>query len=579
MKYNLSSRSRRKALWFSACVALTSTMVSAAQSAGPAAASDPVFKAMSDELNRSMFQLQIRDLDKPYFIQYIVLDEEEFAARATFGALSQVTPSKQRLIYSQVRVGNYDFDNSEFAPGPGGGGGGGATPGGGGRLYQGPLDDDYESLRHTLWLATDTAYKSAVEVIAQKRAAVQNRTQEDPVPDFTKETATVSIAARRKLEFDQAKIEGQLRQWSQIFREFPNIQSSSVSLRARLNHRYVANSEGTRTMEPELLVILQATASAQAPDGMVLSHSVPVYVRDFADLPSSEAYAAAIRQMAKDLTALREAPVLDADYSGPALLVGQVATEMFARVLAPNLTGQRGPLSRNGQSASPPLQDRMNRPILPAYISVADDPTVKSFNGKKLIGYYSIDDQGVPTKRVSLVEGGLLTDFLMSRRPGKGRLQSNGHGRNGYPGRETPQIGNMIITAKDGKSPEDLKKELLKSAKEERLDYGIMIKGSNPNGQGPVGSPVMTYRVRVSDGKEELVRVGGAGGLNVQGLRHLIAVGNDSTAANRLAGTSGAETATSIVAPSVLVEEISLDKPSGTQQKPSLITHPFFSGN
>ena len=219
----------------------------------------------------------------------------------------------------------------------------------------------------------------------------------------------------------------------------------------------------------------------------------------------------------------------------------------------------------------------MNRPILPAYMSVVDDPTVKTFNSRKLIGYYANDDQGIAAKRVSLVEGGLLTDFLMSRRPGKGRLQSNGHGRNGYPGREAPQVGNLIITAKDGKSLEDLKKELLKAAKEERLDYGIIIRASNPSGSGPVGTPVLTYRVKVSDGKEELVRVAGAGGLNVQGLRHLIAVGNDSTTANRLVGTSGAETPTSIVAPSVLVEEISLDKPSGTQSKPSLITHPFFS--
>jgi predicted Zn-dependent protease len=223
------------------------------------------------------------------------------------------------------------------------------------------------------------------------------------------------------------------------------------------------------------------------------------------------------------------------------------------------------------------LEDRMNRPILPPYISVVDDPTVKTVNNRKLIGYYSIDDQGVPAKRVSLVDGGLLTDFLMSRRPGKGRLQSNGHGRNGAPGRETPQISNLIVTAKDGKSLEELKKELLKAAKEERLEYGIIIRASNTSGNGVIGNPVMTYRVKVSDGKEELVRTGGAGGLNVQGLRHLIAVGNDSTAANRLVGTGGAETPTSVVAPSVLVEEISLDKPSGTQQKPSLITHPFFS--
>jgi len=571
MKFHLRSKSRRKALWLSAWLALTSSVISTAQTGNSAVTTDPVFKAMVDELNRSIVQLQLSNLDKPYFVQYVVLDEEEFAARATFGALTQSAPSKQRLVYSQVRVGNYDFDNTEFNPGGGGGAGGGA------RLYQGPVDDDYDSLRHTLWLATDTSYKQAVEVIAQKRAAVQNRTQEERVPDFSKETGTVSVAEKRRLEYDRPKIEGQLRQWSQVFREYPNIQSSSVTLRARMNHRYVVNSEGTRTMAPELVIILQASATAQAPDGMVVSNSVPVYVREFADLPSSDAYTSAIRQMAKDLTALRDAPVLDSDYSGPALLVGQVATEMFARVLAPNLTGQRGPLTRNGQSATPPLEDRMNRPILPAYMSVVDDPTVKTFNNRKLIGYYTNDDQGIPARRVSLVDGGLLTDFLMSRRPGKGRLQSNGHGRNGYPGRESPQIGNLIVTAKDGKSSEELKKELLKAAKEERLEYGIIIRASNSNGNGPVGSPVMTYRVKVSDGKEELVRVAGAGGLNVQGLRHLIAAGNDSTAAHRLVGTSGAETPTSIVAPSVLVEEISLDKPSGTQSKPSLITHPYFS--
>ncbi len=566
MRLALPAKTSKKALWISISLAISS-MVSAGQGTAPGV-NDPVMRALGDELNRSMVELRLNNLDKPYFIQYVVLDEDEFAARATFGALSQSSPSKQRLISTQVRVGSYDFDNSEFNIGPGGNGGG---------LSQGPVDDDYDSLRHTLWLSTDTAYKSAVEVIAQKRSAVQNRTQDDPVPDFTKEAPLVSIAQRQKLEFDRAKIETELRQWSQIFREFPKIQSSSVTFRARLNHRYIANSEGTRTMRPELLLILQASASAQADDGMTVSNSVPVFVRDFADLPSQAAYAASIRQMAKDLTALREAPALAADYSGPALLVGQAATEMFARVLAPNLTGQRGALSRNGQSATPPLEDRMNRPILPAYVTVVDDPGIRNLGDKKLIGYYSIDDQGVPAQKLTLVDGGLLTNLLMSRRPGKGRLQSNGHGRNGYPGRETPQVSNFIVTVTGGKNYEDLKKELIKVSKEERLDYGIMIKATNGNGNSPVGTPVLTYRVRISDGKEELVRVGGASGLNVQGLRHIVAVGNDSIVANRLVGTSGAETPTSIVAPSVLIEEISLAKPSGTQQKPALMTNPFFS--
>ncbi|HET9943544.1 MAG TPA: hypothetical protein VFR05_09400, partial [Terriglobia bacterium] len=247
MRHLLPSQSRRKALWLSAWLAVTSTVLSAAQTGSTALTTDPVFRAMIDEMSRSVVQLQFSTLDKPYFIQYIVLDEEEFSARATFGALTQVTPYRQRSVFSQVRVGNYDFDNTEFATGGGGGTGGGG-------LYLGPVDDDYDSLRHTLWLATDASYKSAVEVIAQKRASIQNRTQEDRVPDFTKEPATVSIGEKRKLEYDRAKIEGQLRQWSQIFRDFPQIQRSGVSIRARLNHRYVVNSEGTRTMAPELLI-------------------------------------------------------------------------------------------------------------------------------------------------------------------------------------------------------------------------------------------------------------------------------------------------------------------------------------
>ena len=114
---------------------------------------------------------------------------------------------------------------------------------------------------------------------------------------------------------------------------------------------------------------------------------------------------------------------------------------------------------------------------------MSDDPTIKSLGDRKLIGYYSLDDQGVPSRKLSLVEGGLLTNLLMSRRPGKGRLQSNGHGRNGYPGLEAPQVSNLIVTATGGKNYEELKKELIKTSKEERLDYGIVIKAT-PSSSG-----------------------------------------------------------------------------------------------
>jgi predicted Zn-dependent protease len=218
----------------------------------------------------------------------------------------------------------------------------------------------------------------------------------------------------------------------------------------------------------------------------------------------------------------------------------------------------------------------MNRPVLPANISVYDDPTQTKFGDKPLVGYYPIDEQGVPSQRISLVEDGLLTNLLTSRRPSKERLQSNGHGR-GFPGRETAQVSNFVVKAdKDAKSFAEMKAELIKLAKDERLDYGIMIKQLSGN-QGSIGAPLLAYKVYAADGREELIRGASAGALTVQSLRHIQAVGNDTYVANRLVGRQQAETPTSVIAPSVILEELSLDRPSGTQQKPATLTNPYFS--
>jgi len=535
------------------------------------AESDPVLRAMSDELERSVAELQLKDLEKPFFIQYVVLELDEYSSSATFGALTSSNRVKQRVVQAQVRVGDYSFDNSEFIPA----GGNSAFTG---VLVGSSLEDNYDAIRHALWLATDSAYKQAVELLARKRAYVQNRTQEEQIPDFSKEQGARAIAPRRTMEFDRTRLEGQLREWSRIFKDFPGVHTSSVSLRAKLAHRYIVNSEGARTLQPEMIVALETRAGAQAADGMSLSYLQPINRRAFEELPSHEEVAAMIRQMAADMAALRSAPVLDANYSGPVLLVGQASAEMFARVLGQSLSGTRGPLfERGGQSNSgSPLQDRMNRPVLPPYFSVYDDPGQRRFGDQPLIGYYEIDDQGIPARRVSLIEDGLLTNLLMSRRPGKDRLQSNGHGRSGYPGRETAQIGNLFVIAKEGKSYEDLKKELIELCKTERLPYGIIIKALSPAGGGQLGSPVLTYKVYVADGREELVRGVSAGGLSVQSLRHIKAAGNDAFVANRLVGQRGTETPVSVVAPSVLLEELELNRPSGAQQKPALLTHPYF---
>jgi predicted Zn-dependent protease len=207
---------------------------------------------------------------------------------------------------------------------------------------------------------------------------------------------------------------------------------------------------------------------------------------------------------------------------------------------------------------------------------VYDDPTAQRVGNQELLGHYQVDDQGVPARRVSLIEQGVLKNFLMSRRPGKDMPQSNGHGRSGVPGRETAQIGNLFIQSSEGKSYEDLKQQLIKMCQEENLSYGLLVKALVPDGRGPLGSPVLTYKVYVSDGHEELIRGAFAQAVPIRSLRQIEGVGNDAFIVNRLAGSNELPTPTSIVAPSVLLEEMELKHPTGTQQKPALLTHPFF---
>jgi TldD protein len=555
----------------SVCLLLASALVSRSQS--PAVSADPVLRAMVDELNRSVSELQFKDLEKPYFIQYIVLDQERYRASATFGALTGSDMNLARFVQAQVRVGDYDFDNSEFVTGPN---------------FQGPptgvtsqavTDNDYEGLRHALWLTTDTAYKQSVEQLARKRAFVQNKIRGDQIPDFSKEAPVSALSGRRSLDIDKTRWEKQVREWSALFKDFPEVAESNVVLEAQLTHRYLVNSEGTRTLQPMMLVSLEIDAGTEAADGMRLRHWIPFNAGNFDQLPPAADVVKAIRQMAGELTALRSAPILDADYSGPMLFTGQASAEMFARVLVPNLSGQRLPLSdqQQAQTTRSELLDRLNRPVLPRFLSVFDDPTTERIGNQELLGHYQIDDQGVPARRVSLIEQGVLKSFLMSRRPGKDMPQSNGHGRSGIPGRETAQIGNLFIQSSEGKSYEGLKQQLIKMCQEENLQYGILIKALVADGRSPIGMPVLTYKVYVADGREELVRGAFVQGIPIRSLRQIEAVGNDSFVVNRLAGSSELPTPTSIVAPSVLLEEVELKKPTGTQQKPALLTHPYFN--
>jgi hypothetical protein len=530
------------------------------------AADDVVMKAMRDELDRSMKQLQLEKLDKPYFIAYRVQDRTQLSASATFGALLSGSVARARYLTVQVRVGDYQRDNSNFLAFP-------LRANGLTETVLLPIDDDYQELRRQIWLATDGAYKAALETLSRKRAALENRTTRENLPDFSREQPTTALEPSSPVKMDLARAEALVRNLSTIFRQQPEIFTSSASLEISDTRSWYFNSEGSVTTQESSAANFMAGAQTQAADGMMLPDWVMASARSMEDLPSESELAVQIHAMADRLTRLRHAPLVDR-YTGPVLFDGGAGPELFTQVIAPKFLDMRVPASDNlqietyaAQSASK-FQDRLGARALPTFLSVVDDPTQSSYQGTPLLGGHTVDDEGVRARPTTLVEKGILKTLLATRDPVSGIPRSTGSFRT-----FGAQPSNLIVAVENGKSEQELKDQLLSLVKQRSKEFGIEVRR--------VGREI--YKV-YPDGHEELMRQGQFDGLDEAAFKDLAAVSRDLTVytipfaayAGRLYTGQPGMPLVSLVVPSLLFEDLTLKPTAGELPKLPLSKPPFF---
>src|SRR5262249_44491780 len=112
------------------------------------------------------------------------------------------------------------------------------------------------------------------------------------------------------------------------------------------------------------------------------------------------------------------------------------------------------------------LASKLGQKVAAPILSAADDPTVESGPGKiGIYGAYKIDDEGVPARRVSLIEKGVLKSLLMSRTPRKEIEHSNGHARAPRFAGPRAHLGTLVVSGSRGLSRPALLEELAKIAK------------------------------------------------------------------------------------------------------------------
>jgi predicted Zn-dependent protease len=197
--------------------------------------------------------------------------------------------------------------------------------------------------------------------------------------------------------------------------------------------------------------------------------------------------------------------------------------------------------------------------VLPAFLSIEDDPTLKTFGGKTLIGSYDADDEGVPAEKVDLVQDGQLVSYLLGREPIRDFPESNGHGR-AAPGQSaSPGLGNLIVQSTQTLSPEDLKNKLLELCRQENRTFCYYVDTLG----GTSYEPRLLYRVYEKDGHEELVRGAEFDELDTRALRNdLVAVGNDPLVGNREGAIP-----TTVIAPSILFDDLEVKRTDAKNAK------------
>jgi TldD protein len=574
---------------------------------------DRTLDAMQDELDRSKQRLELSissqsESVRPYFIQYRILDLDVHTIVAEFGALITSTSGRNRIMSVDVRVGNYNLDSSNFISDEGFSGFLGSTGTVG-------IDRDYDSLRQDLWLATDQAFKSAVENISKKQAFMTRLAKAPSIPDFSPATATVAVEPLREPDWTSRNWDQEAKAVSAVLRQFPQLYTSRVTYHLIYTTNYLLNTEGTKIRANRSLAAIEASMETESEDGMPLHNFISVYRHRPDELPAVDVVKKSLQDAGDKLITLRVSPPA-ADYDGPVLFESQAAGALLAQMLGPSISGARGPLAM--QSTFDQLMDRLGgrsewtgklgARVMPPSVSLLDDPLAKDFAGQELLGSYDVDEEGVKAQRVQVVDNGNLRNFLMSRRPGPDLMASNGHGRAQYLGDPRPMISNLFFNSTDGLPPEQLRKKFLDACKQngnkwcvivremdnpmlgvrEQEDQSSLVMGAASGAASGERLPLLVYRVNVDDGSESLIRGARLTGLTLRAIRNLAGIGNDATpfhftqsqqagfAGTALAafGTADSGVPATVVSPSLLFEDVEVHGARGEPERLPLVPPP-----
>lgn len=527
---------------------------------------------MTASLADAVVQLQ-KQADPAYYVGWEIVDDAEVSIQGTHGAQAGITENHVRRFDVDVRVGTMSRDNTHkirdaswFSEA--------SRP-----SFLAPLSGPNGVLRALLLRGTDDAYRNArarlIKVLANDVVKVE---REDTSDDFAPAPVVVADEPTASWSVDRDAWTALTRETSATYLDYPIVYDSAVQLTIDTSTRWLVNNEGTRIRDGRKHLRVATWGSTVADDGMQLQVYDYIDVATPDHLPDRAAVLAMVRGVGERLTELRAAPTMD-PWSGPAILRGRASGVFFHEIFGHRIEGHRQKDEDEGQT----FTSRVGQSILPAFLSVTDDPTLQRIGNVDLNGYYRYDDEGVVGQRVPLVEAGILKNFLMSRMPVKGFGQSNGHGRRQPGNSVVARQGNLMVTSSKTVPYAALRAQLVDEVKKQGRQFGLIfddISGgftftgrSTPNAFNV--SPVTVWKVFPDGRPDQLVRGVDMIGTPLTTFARIIAASDEVEVFNGVCGAESGWVPVSASAPSLLVKEVEVQRREKANDRPPVLPPPM----
>ena len=538
-------------------------------------AQDKLLNILKGELKREMaeFQKNADAADVPYFMSFRVDETKSETVRTTFGSLMYSRASHNRIFTPMVRIGSLEIDNyhqlretnavNRTEP-----------------TYL-PIEDVEDAICQSIWWMTDQAHKNAVDRFVKVKSNMAIKVMEEDLSnDYTSQSPVKyfepSLTATHT-RFNRKEWEDKLRQYSSVFKQSNGIIDGWANISMQVVRKYYVSSEGSEIVQNMVYINLSIGATVKADDGMELPLHKSWFALAANHLPDDREVMRELTQIIRKLDELKNAPVVEA-FSGPALLSPETSGVFFHEIFGHRVEGQRMRQETDGQT----FKKKVKEAVLPEFLNVFMDPTIDKYKGREINGHYKYDDEGVKGQKVTLVEKGILKEFLMSRVPVEGFPASNGHGRAAAGLNPTARQSNLIIECTQEKTENELRQALMDELKRQQNEYGYYF-ASVTGGFTTTGryspnvfniTPNEVYRVYADGRPDELVRGVDLVGTPLAMFSQIDAAGGGSGYFTGMCGAESGSVQVSCISPMLFVRQIEIQKKPKSQSLPPLLPKP-----